>query len=176
MIKPKSDGTNSPISITDNVALPSGTFDNGNRYTIGPVSVGGNTIDGLKSIGVDFGIEVQRESADSAIFDEFVGLSKTAARFSFAGINPNWWNSLGVAGAAATHANTSVVLRRRLSGAAGYVAAATAEHIILTAAGVAVPTNYVSSSDQNPTESGLDLYCEYDGTNVPIVVQTEVAY
>ena len=176
MIKPKSDGVNSPISIVNDVSLPTGTFDNGNRYTIGPVNVAGNTINGLKSIGIDFGIEVLRESADSSIFDEFVGLSKTASRFSFSGINPSWWDSLGVAGAAAAHADTSIVLRRRQKGPAAFVAPATAEHIKLTAAGVAVPTNYASTSDQNPAESGLDVYCEYDGTNVPIVIQTGVAY
>ena len=176
MIKPKSDGINSPIVINQNIALPALVFDNRNRYTIGPVELDGNTIDGLKNVSLEFGIELDRESADSSIRDEFIGLKQTAAKITMSGINPEWWDTLGVNGNALAHADSSIVFRRRLPGGAGFEPPAETRHIRLTCAGLAVPTNYVSTNEQAPAEAGLEIYCDHDGTNVPIVAQSGIAY
>ena len=179
MVKPQTDGTNSPLTIEVDIALPADLqtrIDNQNRYTIGPVTLAGTIYNGIKSFGIEFGIGVTRESADSSIFDEFIGIEKTATKISLSGLNPDWVTPGTISGSALAHADTQLVLRRRTRGAAGYVPAATAEHIVITTNGLAVPTNVASSNEQNPVESGIDVYCDFDGINSPLTVQTGVAY
>lgn len=177
-IAPQSDGTNSPIALASNVALPTGVIDNTNRYTIGPAQIAGVTIDGIKNINVELGVTVERESADSSVFDEYFSISQLATKLSISGINPSWWDNakLGTIGKEATHADTSFVLRKRLKGTAGFVPQATAEHIRLTTAGLAVPSTYFESSGSSPISSALDIYSVFDGTNVPLVANTGVSY
>ena len=178
MIKPKSDGVNSPLVIEDSVALPAAlltSVDNQNRYTIGPVTLESVAYDGVKQLSCELGIAITRESADSEIFDEFIAIEKTATKISLSGINPKWITAANIDGSVITHANTEIILRKR-AGAAGFVAPVTAEHISLTLAGLVVPTNVASSNDQQPVQTGIDIYAEFDGTNVPLVVQTGVAY
>ena len=160
-IAPQSDGVNSPLVFADNVALPTGVIDNTHRYTLGPVEIGGVLIDGIKSVNTDFGISVERESADSAIFDEYFTISKLASKLSISGINPSWWdaNKLGSVGKVAEHMDTSIILRRRLTnGAAGFEPRTANRHFRITANGLAVPSGFFDSSGASPITSSFDLY------------------
>jgi IS5 family transposase len=80
-----------------------------------------------------------------------------------------------LAGKGATHANTSIVLRKRLQTAAGFVANATAEHVLITAAGMAAWEQVHSATGNGRVEDVLLLTCRHDGTNTPIVVDTTYA-
>ena len=178
MIKPQFDGVNAPFSITPNVALPTGSADNGNRYTLGPATVGGVAINAKKSLNVSFNASEQRESADSSIHDELISINQYASQVQISGIDPRWFDSanLGIDGKKVEHSNTQYVLQRRLEGAAGFHAPGDAVHIVITQSGVAVPTNVASSSVYSPGLTGFTVYSKFDGTNVPIIMTTGQTY
>ena len=119
---------------------------------------------------------MEAESADSSIYDDFQSVNQSAPKIAINGINPEWWDNLTVDGAAAAHTDTKVVLRRRLRGAAGFAPNTENKHIAITAAGLAVSNNYLSTSDNGAAQTGLDIYCEHDGTNTPVVAATEASY
>lgn len=179
MIKPQFDGTNVPIQITTNVALPSGPFDNGNRYKMGPSTIGGVVIEGKKSISFNNAPSEQRESADGEIYDELVSISQYAPQTEVSGINLTWADSdkISLEGRACTHTDTSFVLRRELpGGVAGFVARTEPSHIVITQSGVAIPTNVASTSVNAPAESAFTIYSTFDGTNTPVIALTEQTY
>lgn len=185
-VMPETDGANSPIVIQSDIALPAELqvlIDNQNRYTIGPVNLAGDVYEGVKQVSIEFGISLIRESADSVPFDEFIAIEKTANKISLTGIDPTWASSNVAGGAAGTiegvqlqHADTSIVFRRRVNGTARFEPAGDPVHVVLSTNGLAVVTNVASTNEQQPAESGVDIYSDFDGANVPITVQTDSAY
>jgi hypothetical protein len=76
---------------------------------------------------------------------------------------------LGLTG---TQANTTIKLRKRLTGAAPFVADATAEHISINTAGILSIDKAFSSSGNKRGEIAYKLTTRFDGTNVPLVFST----
>ena len=169
------DGANDPVVIADTVSLPTGLTD-AERFTLGPVSVGGVTIDHIRSLEIDFGITATPASSDGDIWPTHISIDSIAPMITFRGVDPKWFSSSKVplSGKAATHANTEIYLRKRAAGGT-FVADATAEHILLTAAGLARVTNPQSTQGNQPAETGIQITTSYDGSNAPIVIDTTSA-
>ena len=108
------DGTNDPVVINDSVSLPTSGSDD-ERFTLGPVSIESVTIDHLKSLQIEFGIEVNSEGADSEVWPRFASITSVSPKITLRGVDVEWLKSANVplAGKAATHANTTVFLRKR---------------------------------------------------------------
>jgi hypothetical protein len=168
------DGVNDPIVVTDGVTLPNVTLDLA-RFTLGPVTVGGISLSGIRSLTLDFGLRVQSEGADSEIWDTHVSVVSVEPELTLNGITPEWLKSTNIplGGKAATHANTTIYLRKRLSGGS-FVPNGTAQHIALTMAGLAWIETPLDVGDA-PGESTLRLKAYHDGTNAPIIVNTAAA-
>jgi len=163
-----SDGTTHPLAINDVVALPMLADDE--RFTLGPVTIGAISIGQMQSLNIDFQVAVVPEGADSNPYPTFVSIETIQPSFTF---RVSKQTALAVAaipldGKAATHANTTIYLRKRAAGGT-FVADGTAEHVKLTAAGLAVVTSALGDSVE------IRLDCNYDGTNAPIVVDTTSA-
>lgn len=174
-VAPTWDGTNDPIVETDSVALPTADTDL-ERFSIGPVSIGGVTLAQLRSVQIDFGINVAAEGADSEIFDRFAGIVDINPVITLRGIDLEWLKSTNIprAGQVGTQANTTIYLRKRATGST-FVADATEEHISLAAAGLAYITDAMSGSGNQAAECGLVMNVKYDGTNNPLTIDTTAA-
>ena len=174
------DGDHSMWTETAGVALPTGSeeiIDSQKRYSIGNVTVGGVALTGVKSITVNFEIQTITEGADSNMFAQYIGIEQIGATIDIMGIDPTWIDSTGFKreGIAFTHANTGINFRQRdRTDASGFYGAATSNHITCTSAGFAVPVTLASGSG-GPAECGIRLFCEYDGTNNPLVLATDAA-
>lgn len=166
------DGSNDPVIIADSTALPAGVTD-AERFTIGPVIIEDVTFNEVKSIDIDFGLDVRTEGADSDIWPTFHSVVSVSPIITLRGINSTWFAAASVPleGLDATHANTTIYLRKRADGGT-FTADATAEHIVFTAAGLCVVDDGFSGSGQEPGEVSIVLHCKYDGTNAPITVDT----
>jgi len=179
-ILPQFDGTNNPITITNNEALPVGAIDNQNRFSLGPLSVGNFEVIGKKSVNIEGGISIDRDAADSEVFDEFFSVEQAANKMTVSGILDNWFDTaaeIGLNGKTALHTDSRFVLRKRdRDDQAGYFAPAEAEHIVITISGKAVPTTIAEHSDTNKATQGFDIYGQHDGTNVPLVALTGQTY
>ena len=169
------DGTNDPVVINDGVTLPAAATDN-ERFTVGPLTIGGETIDHVRSISLDFGVEVATEGADSEVWDRFASIVTVKPKLTVRGIDIEWLKSsvIPLSGKAATHANTTVYLRKRDDGGT-FVADATEEHISLTMAGLATIDTAMDASGSDAAEASLELMLQYDGTNNPVVIDTTAA-
>lgn len=169
------DGTHSPLVEADTVSLPAGLTDNA-RFTLGPITIGGVTLAEYRDLTIDFGIMVRSEGAESDIWDTFSYIVTYQPTITLRGIDVEWLKSTNIplAGKAAAHADTAIYLRKRSDGGT-FVADATAEHIQLTAAGLAWIPTPMDASGLDPAECTLMLRTKYDGTNLPIVVDTTSA-
>lgn len=169
---PITDGTNDPLVETDSVAVV--VQADGERFAIGPMTIGSITIDQIQSFEIDFGINANLLAADSDLFATFAGIATIQPSIAIRGIDPKLLAAAKIprVGQVGTHANTSFYLRKRTEGGAGFVAKLTAEHIKFTAAGLAYVDNAMSGSGGDPAESSLIMPLRYDGTNDPITVDT----
>ena len=179
-ILPQFDGANNPIVITNDVALPAGAIDNRNRFTLGPLSVGGFEVIGKKTVNVEGGNTIDRDAADSEVYDEFFSVNQSANKMTVSGILDNWFDTaaeIGLNGRTAIHTDSRFVLRKRLNGdPSGFHPPASAEHIVITISGKAVANVIAEHSDTNKASQGFDIYCEHDGTNVPLIALINQTY
>lgn len=166
------DGSNDPIVITDSTNLPSGITD-GERFTLGPATIGSVSIGQLLNLTIDFGVDARTEGGDSDIWDTFARIRGVEPRITLRGTDITNFAaaSIPLAGKAAAHADTTLYLRKR-DDQDGYVADGTAEHIKFTAAGLAVIDTAFEDDGEEPAEITVDLPLYYDGTNAPITVDT----
>lgn len=170
------DGTNAPVIETDLVTVATQGGDD-ERFTIGEVVLGSVTIADIRSFELDFGITANTEGADSDIYDTHVSISECRPVLTLRGIDVEWLKSTNIplVGKVATHATTTVYLRKRLQTAAGYVADGTAEHIKYTIDGLMWVEDIISVRGAGPAECSLKLAARFDGTNAPLVLDTASA-
>lgn len=174
-VHPTWDGTNDPVVITDSSAVPTAPADD-ERFTLGPTTIGSVSITGVKSWELDFGINAVPDGADSDIWNTFVSIEDVIGVLTLKGVNVEWLKSTNIplTGKAATHANTSTYLRKRLQTSAGYVANGTAEHIKVTGAGLCWVED-IMAGRKGGAECSLKMAVVYDGTNLPFVVNSAAA-
>jgi hypothetical protein len=170
------DGTNEPVIVADSVTLPVGTA-NDERFSLGPVTIGGVTITSVRSLQIDFGINAVTEGADSDIWDTLVSIRNIKPTITLRGIELAWFHASGIPLTAkvATHLNTQIILRKRAAGGT-FVVPETAEHISFTAAGMAYIDAPMNATGEEPGEVSLMMPLIYDGTNDPVVIDTTAAY
>ena len=156
------------------VALPSDPADN-ERFTIGGVTIGSVALSHFRSVEIDFGISARTLGADSDIWDTRAEIRSINPTITFRGIDVTQMKAAGIPieGKAATHANTTIYLRKRAI--TGFVADGTSEHIAITGYGLAVMDDIASQSGEDNAEDSLRLECAYDGTNTPLVIDTTAA-
>lgn len=173
-----SDGAVHPIVIADNVALPVLAVAN-QQHTLGAIQLGvtGTTFafDCVQSLTVDFGNGAQTRGCTSDIFDKHVEQPGIKPVITLTGLSATVFGSAGVppVGLKVTHAGTKIYLRKRNQGI-GFVANGTAEHILLTVDGVAVVTQHTGQGT-SAAEVTLQITGAWDGTNVPITIDTAAA-
>jgi hypothetical protein len=173
------DGTNSPVVVTDAFTLPTNGTDAA-RFTIGKCTINSDLIDHITSWELDFGILSEMEGSDSDKWPTFVSVQEAKPIFRLRGVDIEWFKStvLPLEGSVATHATTTIYLRKRSAAtSSGFVADATQEHISFTAEGLAhLETLFDGTADGNPpAQVSLSMPCRYDGTNAPVVVDTTAA-
>jgi hypothetical protein len=173
---PKMDGSNDPLIEADAVALPAGIADN-ERFTLGPITLESIVLPQIRSMEIDFGIDVVAEGADSDLAPTHVSIRQIVPTLTLRGIDVEWLKAANIprAGKAVTQANTKIYLRKRTQDGAAFVIDGTAEHIKLTAAGLAHIETAMDASGNEGAEATLIMPIKYDGTNAPIVVDTTSA-
>lgn len=170
------DGTNDPVAITDSQSLPAGIADD-ERWSLGPITLGSVVISQVRSLSLNFGIDAVSEGSDGEIWDRYVYIRRIQPIITIRGIDIEWFKAANIplTGLNATHATTSIFLRKRADGGS-FVADATADHIKFTAAGlVTISPALDVGADVGPAEVNLALAGVYDGTNAPLTFTDNVA-
>lgn len=179
-VLPTYDGTNDPVVVADSAAVPTQGADNA-RFTIGGCTLESLAIGHITSFELDFGILAEQEGADSDKWPTHVAIQEAKPVLRLRGTDIEWAKSTVIPtlqGKVVTHANTTVFLRKRSAATAtGFVANGTAQHIKFTFEGLAyIETIFDGRAEGNPpAEVSLVMPLRYDGTNVPVVVDTAAA-
>lgn len=165
---------NLPIVKLTSQALPTGLAGD-ERYTLHSIDVAGATFTQNLSLDIDFGLEIQTAGANSDIHDSDVLVLSVKPTITIGGKNlANFVADIGLLGAAATHANTAIYLRRRSAAKAGFTTGLT-DHIKITVDALADWQEVHSTSGNNQIDNRIRLTTRHDGTNKPIIIQTGTA-
>ncbi len=168
------DGSTHPLTITESVALPTPSSTD-EKFTLGGFTIGAVALTKIRGFEWDFGLVEALEAADSDLYATDAGIAQIMPVWRIHGIDTEWVKAANIplGGKVATHANTTVYLRKR-SGT-GFVADATAEHIKLNAAGLIYVDNIFEASGNERATCSLVMEMEYDGTNAIVEVDTTSA-
>lgn len=175
-IIPTWDGINDPIQIFESQNLPTAEADD-ERFALGPMTIGNKSLAQFRSFEIDFAINAVAEGGDSDIFPTYISIESIMPVLRFRGIDPEWMKSTNIplAGLACTHANTILYLRKRAD-AGTFELDGVAEHIKLTADGLAHIEEAVDATGSGATETSLVLPLRWDGTgNAPLTINTASA-
>jgi hypothetical protein len=172
-----SDGTTNPATFTESVAAP--TAVDTARHTIASVSLGGISMGCVTDLRIESGMQITSETCNSNVFDTRMALASIVPKITVTTLNSSLVGSaagkINITGVAATHANTSIKLRKRVAKTGTFVADATAEHIAITADGMVVPTQPFSASNNQDGSTVFELTATFDGTNTPYVINAASA-
>jgi len=168
------DGLNAPFTVTASQSLPTAEEDD-ERFTLGPVTIETEVLTQIRQFDIEFGLKIEQEAGDSDLFPTFISIETITPTLTLRGIDPDWLGAevIPLLGKDTTHANTAIYLRKR--SATGFVIDETAEHIKLTAAGLAYIDTVFDAQGQGAAESSLVLPMRWDGTNLPLAINTASA-
>lgn len=164
------DGINAPIVENHAVSLPATV--GGSRFRLGLCAIGGVEMPELEDVQVAFNVETTEfEPRLGGIWAESIGIRSVKPVITLRGRDISQVRSavFPLGASAAAHANTKIQLLK-LANSGSFVAAATAEHVSITAAGMLVPDQLVSASQGSRATNEMTLMAVDDGTNAPLVV------
>lgn len=175
-----SDGAAHPLVISDTATLPTLTQNN-IQHAIGPITLGitGSvfTMGCPQNVTIDFGSGAETIGCGSDLYDAHLQYPRSAPVITISGIDAAAFggtNAVPPVGKAIDHANTKIFFRKRALNGIGFVADATAEHIKLTANGLAVVTQHTGQGTSR-AEVTLQITTSWDATNAPITINTASA-
>jgi len=170
-------GTDSPLIITETQALPA-PLDLA-RHTLADATIATIAAGCITELDIDFGINIESRACTGQIFDTRLHqpaivptITVTVLNAALVGAGAS---QIPDTGRACLHANTRFRFRRRVNKVAAFVADATAEHMVLTTDGTAIPTSTFSGDGNEEATTPLQITSMFDGTNAPIVVNTASA-
>ena len=169
------DGANAPIAVATGVSLPTVIVQ---RYRLGVCKIAGVTFTEIADVSIEFNVGITEKDPQLAeIFPQTVGVITVRPVLVLRGQDLSQFRTtlIELGANAATHANTLFQLRK-LQDSGSYVDAATAEHIAITMAGLAVPDSLASGSGSSRATNELRLPTRYDGVNTPLLINTSATY
>ncbi|MCG8407562.1 MAG: hypothetical protein MI923_20385 [Phycisphaerales bacterium] len=169
------DGVNEPIIPADDAALPAG-FDDTERFTLGPIEIGGVALSGDQSVEIDFAINVNARGATSDIWPTLASIvPPVEPTITIRGIDQSWFSNANIPllGKKIEHLDTTIYFRKRLDGG-GFVPDATAEHISLSVAGTAYIGSALTDDDGDAGQT-LMVKPSDDGANDVLKFNTATA-
>jgi hypothetical protein len=170
------DGTNDPIVIEGTVAVPTLPASAG-RWTLSDMEVDDISIGCKTQLDIDFGFNVDAYGCDDEIWDSHLDVTQIHPMITITSLDPTNFADAKVLleGLVGAHADSKLILRKRTSKQASYVADATEEHISITFSGVILATDAHNASGNSKASSTFRIEVDYDGTNAPFVFDTTAA-
>lgn len=168
------DGVTSPITISEDQAIPTAVLED-KRFTMGPVYIAGTQFTHVRGIEVSFGVTAVAEGTDSDIWPSQVSVRTVQPSILLRGIDTAWFSDAGgkvpALGRAFDSADTWIFLKKRLQGGA-YVPDGTTEHIRLNCTGMAVMDQVHDATFNDPSEMSLRMVLRGDLTTPPLTISS----
>lgn len=174
MVSPVSnDGATNPVSLTNSVALPTpAAFDEG--YVVGPLTLNGTVIDGVKSYRIDFGANVVKRRADGSIHNVFINLFNFRPTVAIELIGQEAMDKFASLFSLA-YASTTKFYLRHCANDGVRTADGTTSHISATMTAGKFNFNGYGKTAEGETTYNIELKPRYDGSNDPLQFGVGVA-
>lgn len=167
------DGTTAPLVLTASSTMPAITALD-EMFTLGPVSINGAAVGGVKRVTIDFGVTPVVEFADGEGYPTFVGIESIKPTVRFSTLHANQAvTPLGLA--VAQGATDSKVFLRKLAKNGMRVANATAEHVSFSIDDGIVTLGSTAADNRRPAMQEYVITPTYDGTNDVLAVAVDQA-
>ena len=176
-IVPIFDGTNNAVVIDDSAAMPSISIAAA-RWTLGPITIGNDTLTEYTSLEIDLGNTVESGSSESDIDETHIAVRTHEPKITITGIDPQWFSSsvVGLGGSVAAQATDAIYLRKRAQDNVGFVSDVTEEHIKFTPNGLAAVNQAFRAQAQRIGETTLEIKLAIDGSGNPaLAIDTTAA-
>lgn len=167
-------GVNDPLvyGTSTPVGLPLTTAHDNKRYTLGTTTIAGVSVTNITNIDIDFGVTATKADMDSSIFPKFAAIESIQPKITIDVLDITLlssakfpiWSGAAPTAKSATHANTSIQLRKRKEDG-GFDSSG---HCTLTTAGLCYITTIAKGSDQGDMSGQIVIEARHDGTNAPI--------
>lgn len=170
------DGTASPITITESVALPGAVTDPA-RWTLGSAAAAGVDLGCILSVDIDFGIDVKSSGCQSNVFDTQIEQNSVLpiVRINTKKTNVFSDANIPLVGKESTIANSNIKLRKRVKNTGSFVAAGTAEHVLINFSGVTYCNDAFDAQGNQDGTTNVETTAITDGTNTPVTINTASA-
>jgi len=167
-------GTNDPVILSDAATLPTIT-QTPNRWTLGPITLGGLSFAEYTGLEIDFGNDIQVKGVASNIDATHVEVRTHSPKIKIKGIDPVWFSSskIPIGGLVAANATDKIFLRKRTQTGINFAANGTSGHIKIVPAGLAAIGKAGGAEMQRVSETEIMITCAKDASaNNPIVITT----
>ena len=165
------DGETAPMAIDENDTMPAATLAD-QLYTVGDIKINGTLIEGVKSITVDFGLDLVIENGSGEAYPTFVGIQTRAPSISFRTTDP----TVVASGFAAQGATDSLVHFRKCTRNGTRVAKATAEHIKISIDDGIISARTIGGGGTKDVQMHeVTIQPIYDGVNDILAISTAAA-
>ncbi|QEF98150.1 hypothetical protein Mal15_21980 [Stieleria maiorica] len=163
------DESNDSLIIAEDLAAPSPASPilDVNGYHLGPVNVAGISMTEKTSISMGFGMVVQPQSADGDVNAKSLFVAERKPFVQITCYDVSKFADIELVGKHATHANTAIVLRKKLLGSGAFMSGA--EHAEFTADGV-LSVQEIGADGHAPHAMQVTLSALDDGNNDMIVM------
>lgn len=167
------DGTTSPLAVTLSQTMPTLSAAD-QAFTVGSASLNGTAIGDVKSLSIDFGLQLMIEGGGGEAYPTFVAIQRRAPKIRLRTLNLDLASGLGQV--VAQGGSDSVFYLRKLAEGGTRVANATAEHISFSVDDGLITLQTVGGENEDQPQM-LELLIEptWDGTNDVIAVNTATA-
>lgn len=170
-------GFANPLTFTEGVIAPNAV--DTSRHTIAAVQFGGVDLGCVTDVRLESGLQLTSEGCKSDIFDTRMGLQSIVPKIRVTTLKTELVGTgagkIETTGAAATHANTFVKLRKRVNKTGTFVAAIEPEHVVITTNGMIVATDPFSAQNNADANAVFELTAAFDGTNAPFIINAASA-
>lgn len=163
------DGAADPFAIST-ATLPTVPRDN-QRHTLWTNSVAGEDLGCVENVSIDFGNSAATRGCNSNIFDSRLSQRTTQTVITITGLNSDVFSDTNIPlkGKPAVHTDTNIRLRKYAPSGSSFVDAATAEHVEITASGMAVCTSHSGNLNED-SQITIQITCDWDGSNAPVTI------
>lgn len=128
----RKESSTAPVAIDTTADLPAGVYPAISAlHGIGPVDLNGTTVDGLRNVSIEFGLDVAVEAADGDTYPTFVTIAGIRPVFTLQGVHPDIVGTLTVDGAYYSASQVIVYAKKRSEGTT-WVANGTTGHLSFT--------------------------------------------
>ncbi len=144
---------------------------------LGSAQAAGVDLGCILSVDLDFGIAIRSSGCASNVYDTQIEVDSITPEITINTKKTEVFAAAAIplSGKEATIANSFIKLRKRIKNTGSFVAAATAEHVLVNFSGITYCDQAFDAQGNQDGTTNVRTTCVTDGTNTPVTINTASA-